>query len=587
MTSSARYVGITLTPIGKAQGRSLWIHLIFTIPPSPLQIRKWDCIAQRFQFWYEDSDGDNITLGSCAELVSAVHELEREPRHVIGFQFKRAGMEDEELLFALMDELERMKIRYHVLGTDWRRGTGRGESIYVDRRTRMVVPGVEALGNLVMKEKEKPEEEPEPAAFMDTVSSTSNRQLESDEKVAVGENVTIGENVHVGEEMELDETVPEHDDLAPTPDSLSPIPSPRLEPFANNDTPLIDLPPFTTFTHIHNQQPDQSTMAPSPPDSPPSESLFPDVPFPGAFPADPSNPFASSPLPNQHLQALQTRISIALRAAIDSLAQLGHMTLTTAQNTGLPLQSPHTTYPQAHQSLHATTLAAHSTLHTHLTTARTTLESSLDSARTTLSSARTNLESSLDTARAGLESSLETARRNLDSGVGVARDGVVSATRQVEQVIRRAAQTVQEGNVVSPATAERLVAELRVAGERVERAVEEMTLRLQRRIDARSTDLPRDERQEEEEDLYRVPPTGEANRSNGGEEGHGERVDQDRVGTGSLPGAFPVEKSKEEECTDQLIEMGFFGETERDSAMAVSVAANGDIESALAILSGE
>jgi hypothetical protein len=54
-----------------------------------------------------------------------------------------------------------------------------------------------------------------------------------------------------------------------------------------------------------------------------------------------------------------------------------------------------------------------------------------------------------------------------------------------------------------------------------------------------------------------------------------------------LQGAFPLERNKVEECTDRLVEMGFFEEGQRDSAAAVSVAANGDIESALAIVSGE
>src|SRR5277367_698340 len=254
MTSSPRYVGITLTPTGKAQGRSLWIHLILTLPSTPLQIRKWDVIAQHFQFWYEDSDGDNITLGSAAEFVAAVQELEKELRHVIGFQFKHAGKEDEELLFELMDELDKMKIRYHVLGTDWRMGRGRGENVFVDRGTRRIVFGVEEVGDLVYQAKMIPEEEPDPTVFLDSVSSsttTTERDIKREGKVVVGENVMVGKNVHVDEETEFDETIPEHDDLAPTPDTLSPVPSPRLEPFDNNDPPLIDLPPHATFTRQH------------------------------------------------------------------------------------------------------------------------------------------------------------------------------------------------------------------------------------------------------------------------------------------------------------------------------------------------
>ena len=502
-------------------------------------------------------------------------------------------MEDEELLFALMDELERMKIRYHVLGTDWRRGTGRGENVYVDRQTRRIMPGVEAVGNLVLTEKEEKEADPDPDAFIDPVSSTTgSRGVDREEKAVVGENVTIGENVHFDDDrMDIDETVPEHDDLAPTPGSLSPIRSPRLEPSAHNDTPLIDLPPFATlFNHIHNQH-DNDTTAPSPPDSPPPESLFPDTPFPGAFPPDPvqQHPFSTSTsstatftTTTANIQTLQTRISIALQAALDSLARVGHMTITVAQNTGFPVQNPPHSFDSARHRLDTNTTSARNALNSSLDQARDTLESSLDTARTNISLARTNLESSLDVARTSLESSLATARRGLDFGVVGARDGLNNATRQVEQAIRNAAQTVQEVNVITPATADSLIGELRLAGERVERAVEEMTLRLQRRIDAHPPPMPEQEPlQREEEDLYGVPPVAGAD---GASEGYG---GQERFGTGSLPGAFPVETSEVEECADRLVEMGFFGEGERDSAMAVSVAANGDIQSALDIVSGE
>ena len=480
-------------------------------------------------------------------------------------------MEDEDLLFELMDELEKMKIRYHVLGTDWRMSaTGRGENVWVDRRTRTIQRGVEAVGDLVLQAKVGHEDEPDPDAFMDPVPFTKG-DIKSERKVVVGENVTIGENVYEGGQDKF-EPVPEHDDLAPTPDFLSPIPSPRLEPFANNDTPLISLPPFATY---------QPTNAPSPPDSPPPESLFPNPPFPGTFSLDPNDPSSFS---GPTLHNFQQRISIALQATLDSLARLGNLTITTAQNTGFPVADP-SFFDSARERLDTNATSARNNIHSTLNTARNNLESSIDNARTNIASARANLETQLDIARTSLEASLESARRGLDTGLLGARDGLTNTTRQVETAIRNVAQSVQEANVITPSTTERVITELRTAGEKVERAVEELTLRLQRHIDARAVPPVYTQTQEEtREDLYGTPPPGMATSSqrSRGTETYEDGATRSRT----LPGAFPAEKSKVEECTDRLVEMGFFGEKERDCAAAVSVVANGDIESALAIVSG-
>jgi hypothetical protein len=108
----------------------------------------------------------------------------------------------------------------------------------------------------------------------------------------------------------------------------------------------------------------------------------------------------------------------------------------------------------------------------------------------------------------------------------------------------------------------------------MERAVEDMALRLQRRIDRHA--IPR---APEDPDRTGSPiSTAEA---------PAETVPEDLYGTPTpLPGAFPVEPSPVDECTDQLIEMGYFTEAQKDFARAVSLVAEGNLNSALEIMEG-
>ena len=144
------------------------------------------------------------------------------------------------------------------------------------------------------------------------------------------DNPDTPKNVDQDYERSLD-TIPQHDDLAHTPEERSPAPSPRLEPFANNDTPLIELScvpthvPLTARTSYENPE----EIADDPPDSPPSESAFPDVRFPGAFPIDPTDP--------AQFGDQQFRISTVIQSALDALTRLGHFTITAAQNTDFQL----------------------------------------------------------------------------------------------------------------------------------------------------------------------------------------------------------------------------------------------------------
>src|SRR5205814_753018 len=125
---------ITLVPTtaGHKGSRSLWVHHILPIPPSPALAQKWDYIVKRVRIWYEDSDGDNITLGSSSELVSAVNELVRE-RHFVRFLFRTQNFTDDELLFKFMDELNKVNIRYRILGSE-----SVGGSIELDKDTREI-----------------------------------------------------------------------------------------------------------------------------------------------------------------------------------------------------------------------------------------------------------------------------------------------------------------------------------------------------------------------------------------------------------------------------------------------------------------
>jgi hypothetical protein len=537
MESSSQYVDMTLVPIGQMRGRSLWIHHIIPIPPAPLLARKWDYIVKRFHVWYEDSDGDDITVGSASELVAAIRELASE-NHFVRFHFKKGSWANLDLLFKMMNELDRVKMRYRVLGSEAASG-----SIAMDTKTREI-ENVQPRQNFerrqqFMEQAKLSEEEIDPTIFEESVATHSDYHGEVD----IGSDVIIGDNINI----ERDDTnkIPEHDNMAPTPIELTPLPSPRFEPFANNDTPLIDLPcvptqiPLLNATNSHATQSVDDDLS----ESPRSEPTFPSTPFPGAFPVDPTDP------PAPQFQDIQNQIATAFQRTIDSISRIGHMTITAAQNTGFPVANTNT-FDEAHRSVNA-----------NVESARETMERNLEFARA-------HLQSSLEAARTNFEASFEAARSGINSGLANAREGLTNATRQVEQAIRNATTTVQQSGVVSPATADRVIRDLHNAGERVEQAVDNMTLRIQRRINQHalaSTSAPPDSgnvARDEDEDLY------------------GPQI------TTILPGSFPVELSKVGECTERLIEMGFFAEGQRDRAELVSIAADGDIASAIEIMEG-
>ena len=538
-SSSQEYIDVTLVPTGNKRDRSLWVHHLLPLPISPALAQKWDYIIKRSHIWYEDSDGDNITIGSSSELVAAVRELQSE-RRFVRFHFKMGDLEDDVLLFRMMDDLDRVKIRYRVFGSEPIRG-----SIELDKESREIkekLPYKNWEEKQTFEEEAKmPEEEVDPSIFDQLVT----RPVDLATDVEIGKNVIIDDNPTAPKNVDQDydrylDTIPQHDDLVHTPEEWSPAPSPRFEPFADNDTPLIELPCVPTHVPLPTRiSDDEEEEADDPPDYPPPES---DPPFPGAFHIDPTQ-----------FRDQQSRISSTIQSTLDALARLGHLTINAAQNTGFPVNNTNT-FDNARRTLDSNTESARTNLSQGFESARINLQATLESARATVQTNLASTRTNLGTARNGINTGLTT-------GLSSASIALTSATRQVEQAIRSAATTVQQSGAVSPATADRIVRDLRTAGERVERAVEDMTLRIQRRIDQHALQHNRSV-VEEEDDIYGTPPPS------------------------NLPGSFPVERTKVEECTDQLVEMGFFTEEQKDSAGAVSVAADGDIFHALEIMEG-
>ena len=359
MSSSQQYIDITLVPTGQTSSRALWIHHILPLPLSAALAKKWDYIFQRFRVWYQDSDGDDITIGSSSEFVSAVNELLRE-RHFVRFQFRMGEFVDDELLFKLMDQLDHVKIRYRILGSE----SGKG-SIEFDKETKRIkdVVPYRNLGERQSLEEEAKlaEEEIDPAIFNEPIPTATK-----DTTVKIGDNTKIGDNVKIGEgEGRMNDittdSVPEHDDLIHTPEAWSPASSPRFVPFANNDTPLINLPCIPTYTplppphtsHEEEEQEEQEETADDPPETAPSESSFPT--FPGTFPTESNNP------PNYPYGDFQTRISLIIQSTLDSLARLGHLSISAAQNTGFPVTNTNT-FDDAHRRVDINTQFARNNL---------------------------------------------------------------------------------------------------------------------------------------------------------------------------------------------------------------------------------
>jgi hypothetical protein len=81
-----QYINIHIIPTGP-MNPALWVHHILPIPTPPLLVRKWDYILKLFNIWYEDADGDHITIGNTMELIAAIRDLAQESSYP-RFHFK-------------------------------------------------------------------------------------------------------------------------------------------------------------------------------------------------------------------------------------------------------------------------------------------------------------------------------------------------------------------------------------------------------------------------------------------------------------------------------------------------------------------
>lgn len=569
-SSDSDYLNVHIIPTGPINP-ALWVHHILPVPTPPLLARKWDYILQLFNVWYEDADGDHITIGNTTELVAAIRELSQESRYA-RFHFKLGTpVSPDRQLSYLMDELNRIKLRYWVHGP-----YSQGSVMRMDNVTKSVrFEGEREVALFTANlERESRLEEPEVhEALFDKTRTVVVDEADILEQsiVSIGDNFNIGRNVEI-ESFDGDyDFIPEHEDLVPTPEELSPAPSPHLRPVDHEDTPLMDLPvpPLTPSLVPTNAPPAASQN--DPPERPLSEFDYGNPPFPGAFPDDPSET-REAPFQDVH-----GRISSAVQSTIDYLARFGHETITTAQNTGFPV-SHSSTFDEARRNLDMNAEAARTNLESGLESARVNLENGLESARTSLQAgfenARMNIQSGQETAREGIKNGLASTREGLTSGLASTRENMTNATRQVDNALRAATRQLSQSGAISPATADRVIQDLRSAGRRMERAVEDMALRLQRRIDRHA--IPR----ETEEPVRSESQSSAA-------EAPADTVLEDLYGTRTpLPGSFPVEPSPVDECTDQLIEMGYFTEVQRDFARAVSAVVEGNLNGALEIMEG-
>lgn len=535
------------------------VHHILPVPPSPLLARKWDYILSIFNVWYQDSDGDDITLGRCSELVSAIHELGDEGRDS-RFYVKQGRPTGGATLYTLMDELNQVKMRYEVIGT----GEPGLARIKLDNETKVQLPYEpdRVFGLTKFERNARKEEELVDPAIFEEIKSLPSTSVNVTPVAVSSSNVIIGDNVKMGDNVSIEEretSIPEHDDINSTPHNSSPAPSPCLHPLDMDSEALIDLPCIPLSPSPASLPPAALDAEPTPADieDPPEEPLveeeFPNSPFPGAFPRDlEDTPFGQSQY------NLQNRLASAVQATLDSLARIGHMTLSAAQGSGIPVS------PTAHERMQQ-----------NLATMRTNIEANIASTTANLEHTRRNLSSmSRD-----IQNNLRTRRDEIDrdltfalaNGLAGTRDGLTRASVAMTQASTHVEQALQsaigQAGFISVENVDNVIRDLRATRERIDRVVQDITLRLQQSIDAHAT--PRDVRTEEHEG-----PQGEQQQEE-------EEMEEDIYGTVPLPGAFPSERSAIDGCMEMLIEMGYFTADEHEMARALSVAVEGDLFQAI------
>jgi hypothetical protein len=546
-TAGARdeYVDIYLSPLFFAPSDSNFkVHHIVPIPPSLFLRQKWDYILSRFKVWYQDSDGDNITIGRFPELITAIQEF-REEQKECRFFVSKGGPARRSSLADFMDEMNRVKLRYEVIGN-----VGMGQ-IRMDKKTRRITPYFpeKVFGLTEFERLARRMEEPiDPAVFaQDSSSSPSSEDRDNNlinldaSNVSIGRNVQVGSNVHIN-----DQPVFERDDRSPTPlqlrerDDRSPTPTfpatpPSLHP-VDRDDDLIELPCRPASQPLDPLPPAATQMEiDDPPEQPPQESDFPSpLPsFPGTFPQD---------LDDTPISRFQDRILSIVQMTMDSLAGLGHTVTTQTQDSGIP-----------------------------------NLQENLQSMRESLISQRDAMQRTLQMNLQTLRNHQGRIQRDVQAGIhasfGAIRDGITRAGNAANGASDQVRDVIMQRGVGSEGV-ERMSRDLRAQFERLERALHDVTLRMQQSIDAGV------QRPENEAGAQRTENEESATASVGAGE-------EDIYGSPlPLPGAFPVdvERTRIEECTERLIEMGYFTSEQRDLARSLSVVVDGELSEAIDVL---
>ena len=504
-------------------------------PSSPLS-QEWTLFLRCVKVFYVDDEGDDISVQTLSEVVAGIQDMEEhQGEGYVMFQYRVRPEDGDPVEFCTAVEfsLEGLGRRLE----EYRGRGGEGEmfaAAAVEENTR------------------------------DIVTTGGHGDV-----VNIGPAVSIGSNVDIA-----NVSTSSQDFVTPSP---APLPSPvhSSTDLSDKNTPIIDLPcipnqvPHPPLTPVSSTHRPAAPATTSPPAAVP-EADFPDPPFPGAFAHD--FPTESS-VPN--LPDLQASISRAVQSTLDALAQIGHRTLLAAQTSGFPVSN---TDSFDH---------AHAAIDTNAQTCLRNVTLGIDSARTNLErgveTARANIEQGFDSARTRLNTSQTSTLANLSATLDRACATVSNTSRQVDTSLTGVTTQLLRTGSITDDTAEKVLTEVRNAANKMEKAVEEVTLRLQRKINATatvaatSTSTPtptststaqaqqpqqQPEIPPQEEDIYGPPAPA------------------------SIPGSFPRTKSHVEDCADTLIEMGYFTGEQKDFAGAVSIVAGGDLVNALDIMEG-
>ena len=224
--------GVHFVPYGVPSGRPVSILCTFPSPSTAILFDKWNYIFKRFQVYYKDSDGDNITLGSYREFLDAIAELTSTPPYLPRFHFRQGSLTGETLLLKMSDEFERVKIRFKVIEMDFLGRT----TLEMDIKTRQIpsldVPDL-PYGEQYEEETTLPDDDVDPAILNEPVPN-----IPQPRRITIGNSVIVGGKVNIGTDYFANK--PQHQGTLGTV-ATTPPPSPPLKPSASDEIPLIEL----------------------------------------------------------------------------------------------------------------------------------------------------------------------------------------------------------------------------------------------------------------------------------------------------------------------------------------------------------